>query len=358
MTPLVAGTSAQGNHLGKSSLDKDAMRAKFEQLLELLDGEARPDLYAIALDTLLTLAKNRTGALDMKIATSALHEMSEAFATFKPYSGIRKVTFFGSSRTSMDDALYNHARLLAKRLAGLGWMTVTGAGPGIMRAAMEGAGIDMSLGVNIRLPHEQGANSLIANDPKLVEMRYFFTRKLILVKESHAYVVLPGGFGTLDESFELFTLMQTGKMEPAPVVLLDVPGGSYWNAWNDLIDRALVPLAMIHQEDTSLFTITTSIDNAVDEITHFYSNYHSLRFVGNMLVIRLHRQLDLDQLAELKDEFGDIAVDGIIRAATPFPPERADNDHLELERIALRFDKASYGRLRLMIDRINSFDAG
>ncbi|MCL4434997.1 MAG: TIGR00730 family Rossman fold protein [Actinobacteria bacterium] len=354
MTPLVANGNAQINH-GRHLLDKEAIRAKFERLLELMEGEARPDLYAVAIDSLLALAENGTDALDMKIATSALREMSEAFATFKPYSGIRKVTFFGSSRTRADDALYSHARALAGRMASLGWMTVTGAGPGIMRAAMEGAGIDMSLGVNIRLPHEQGANSLIANDPKLVEMRYFFTRKLMLVKESDAYVVLPGGFGTLDESFELFTLLQTGKMEPAPVVLLDVPGGSYWNEWNDLISNVLVPLAMVNQEDTSLFTITTSIDSAIDEITRFYSNYHSLRFVGDMLVIRLHRQPTSNQLAALADEFSDIAVDGIIRTATPFPPERADNDHLELRRIALRFNKSSYGRLRLMVDRINSF---
>ncbi len=345
----------RGKDAGHSEHSKEAMRSKFDKLLELLDDSSRIDLYNTAIRSLLELAENNTDTLNLKIAASALREMTQAFSIFQPYAGIKKVTFFGSSRIQNDDALYNHTKELAKRLAGLGWMTVTGAGPGIMSAAIEGAGRDMSLGVNIRLPHEQYANPFIANDPKLVEMRYFFTRKLMLIKESDAYVVLPGGFGTMDESFELLTLLQTGKMNPAPVILLDAPGGTYWNSWYSFLGTELIPLEMIHRDDTALFMITSSIDASINEITHFYSNYHSLRFVGDILIIRHRHKLVPDQLENLATDFADIALDGIIRKATPLPPERTDNDNLDMERIALKFDKSSYGRLRMMIDRINSF---
>ena len=175
------------------------------------------------------MAREGTSVGDLKIANAALAEMAEAFRVFRPYRHIRKITMFGSARTKPDDPIYILARDLAAKLAAADWMVVTGAGPGIMAAGLEGAGRDHAFGVNIRLPHEGDANPFIAQDPKLVEMRYFFTRKLMLIKESHAYAVLPGGFGTQDESFELLTLLQTGKAEPAPVVMIETPGGTYWH---------------------------------------------------------------------------------------------------------------------------------
>ena len=197
----------------------------------------RRRLYRSLLETVASLAADDTEVIDLKVADSALAEMAEAFRVFRPFRRTRKVTIFGSARTLPDHPAYGRARDLAASMAGADWMVVTGAGPGIMAAGMEGAGRDKSIGVNIRLPFEQGANTFIAQDPKLVEMRYFFTRKLMLIKESDAYVVLPGGFGTLDEGFELLTLLQTGKAEPAPVVLLDVPGGSYWRGWDRVHPR-------------------------------------------------------------------------------------------------------------------------
>ena len=187
------------------------------------------------------LAAEGTDRLDLKIVNAALKEMAEGFEVFAPYRHVRKVTMFGSARTLPTDPLYSQARDLAALLAGHGWSTVTGAGPGIMAAGLEGAGPDHAFGINIRLPFEQGANAFIAEDPKLVSMKYFFTRKLLLIKESDGYAVLPGGFGTLDEAFELLTLIQTGKAEPAPVVLLEIPGGGYWQAWERFVTDEVKP---------------------------------------------------------------------------------------------------------------------
>jgi hypothetical protein len=274
---------------------------------------------------------------------------------FRPWRTVRKATMFGSARTAPDDPIYVLARELAHRLAEEGWMIVTGAGPGIMAAGTEGAGRDHAFGVNIRLPHEQGANAFIAQDPKLVEMRYFFTRKLMLIKESHGYVVLPGGFGTLDECFELLTLLQTGKAEPAPVVLVETPGGGFWHAWLDFVRDVVVPRGYVSAPDLRFFTIVTSVEDAVHEITHYYANYHSARWVGDLLVLRLQRLPDDESIERLSTEFSDIMTSGSLRATKPLPPERSAKDHLELARVALRFDKFSYARLRGLIDALNDF---
>ncbi len=325
-------------------------------LRSLDDGEASPSqrrLYRSMLTTVSGLAREGTQVIDLKLADSALSEMAEAFRVFRPYRNRRKVTLFGSARTRPDQPAYAQARALAARMADAGWMAVTGAGPGIMAAGMEGAGRDRSIGVNIRLPMEQGANPFIAQDPKLVEMRYFFTRKLMLIKESDGYVVLPGGFGTLDEGYELLTLLQTGKAEPAPVVLLDVPGGTYWRAWSRFLTDELEPRGLVSPEDRSFFVVTDSAEAAADELLGFYRNYHSCRWVGDLLVLRLHHAPDKARLSDLNRRFGDIVTGGVIRQARPFPPERTDDDHLELDRLALRFDKVHYGRLRQLIDALN-----
>ncbi len=315
-------------------------------------------LYRSMLTTVATLLERGTDVIDLKVADSALAEMSEAFAVFQPLRQRRKVTIFGSARTEPDHPAYLQARALAAAMSGAGWMVVTGAGPGIMAAGMEGAGREQSVGVNIRLPHEQGANRFIAQDPKLVEMRYFFTRKLMLLKESHGFIVLPGGFGTLDEGFELLTLLQTGKAEPAPVVLLDVPGGTYWDGWSRFLAEEVEPRGLVSEDDRSFFTITDDVDAATAELLGFYRNYRSCRWVGDLLVLRLAVAPDKVQLSDLNRRFADIVTSGVIRRIDPLPPERADDDVLDLPRIAFRFDKVHYGRLRHLIDAVNDLVDG
>ncbi len=324
-----------------------------EALIAAVPSPAGRRLYRSLVATVAGLVGESTDVVDLKVADTALSEMAEAFRVFRPYRARKKVTIFGSARTESEHPAYWQARDLAAAMSRAGWMVVTGAGPGIMAAGMEGAGREQSIGVNIRLPHEQGANAFIAQDPKLVEMRYFFTRKLMLIKESDGYVVLPGGFGTLDEGFELLTLLQTGKAEPAPMVMLDVPGGTYWEGWNRFLRDEVEPRGLVSADDRAFFTLTDDVDTAAHALLSFYRNYRSCRWVGDLLVIRMTVAPDRRQLADLNRRFLDIVTSGVIRSTRPLPPERADDDHLDLPRLALRFDKVHYGRLRELIDAIN-----
>ena len=310
-------------------------------------------LYRSMIDTVAGLIDHRTEVIDLKVADTALSEMAEAFAVFQPLRKRLKVTIFGSARTEATHPAYRQARALAAAMSGAGWMVVTGAGPGIMAAGMEGAGRDQSIGVNIRLPHEEGANRFIAQDPKLVEMRYFFTRKLMLLKESDGFIVLPGGFGTLDEAFELLTLLQTGKAEPAPMVLLDVPGGTFWQGWSRFLSEEVEPRGLVSEHDRAFFTITDDVTVAAAALLSFYRNYRSCRWVGDLLVLRMAVAPDKEQLADLNRRFADIVASGVIRTIDPLPPERADDDVVDLPRLAFRFDKTRYGRLRQLIDAVN-----
>ena len=325
-------------------------------MTELLDAagttEDRDQLFEI-LTTVVRLAGDRADRLDLKITNAALREMRQAFNVFAPYRGIPKVTMFGSARTLPDDPLYAQARDVARELAGHGWMVVTGAGPGIMAAGMEGAGREQSFGINIRLPFEQGASDFIAGDPKLVEMKYFFTRKLMLMKESSGFVVLPGGFGTLDEAFELLTLVQTGKADPCPIVLLEIPGGTYWQAWERFLLDEVAERGLISPDDHSLYCITDDVAAATNEIRGFYRNYHSRRFVGSRLIVRLRAAPAADELDRLNNQFSDIISSGRIEASDPFPVEVEDNDELEFPRIAMRFDRVRHGRFRELINALN-----
>lgn len=301
------------------------------------------------------LFADRTSRLDLKIASAALHEMREAFRLFAPYHDVPKVTIFGSARTRTDDPLYLAARDVARCLAEAGWMVVTGAGPGIMQAAMEGAGRERSIGVAIRLPFEQGANPIIAGDEKYVSMKYFFTRKLMLIKESRGFISLPGGFGTLDETFELLTLTQTGKGLPVPIVLLDNPGDQYWDRVNEFVRGELVVRKLIAPADTGLYLVTDDSEHAAREILEFYANYDSLRYVDDLLVIRIrHRPTDA-QLEVLNERFGHLCATGRIEHIEPLPPEVKEGDRLDFARIALNFAKHGYGDLRTLIDAVNDF---
>jgi uncharacterized protein (TIGR00730 family) len=295
--------------------------------------------------------------LDLKIAAAAVTEMRDAFAMFEPYRDSPKVTIFGSARVKNHDPLWEQTRSVAARLAAKGWMVITGAGPGIMQAGMEGAGRKHSIGVSIRLPFEQAANPVIAGDEKYVSMKYFFTRKLMLVKESRAFVCLPGGFGTLDETFELLTLTQTGKGLPVPIVFLDTPGDFYWERVHEFVEEQLVTRGLVAAGDTGLYLITDSSDAAVEEIERFYANFDSIRYVGDNLVIRLRRAPTDEQLAELNTRFGHLVSAGEIRRVEPFSIERRQDDRLECERIAFAFAKHGYGDLRAMIDVLNTYVA-
>ncbi len=303
----------------------------------------------------LGLITDQPDTLDLKIATAALTEMRDAYAMFAPYKDRRKVAIFGSARTSADDPLYGLTRRLAATLAERGWMTVTGAGPGIMEAGMEGAGRENSIGVSIRLPFETGANSIIAGDEKHVSMKYFFTRKLMLIKESQGFVCLPGGFGTLDEMFELLTLTQTGKGVPVPIVLLDAPGDPYWEGVDTFVRQQLIARGLVSATDVGLYTITNDCDEAAVIIDDFYANYDSVRYVGDHLVIRMRQGPTDAQLAELNEQFGHLASRGSIDRAEPFKIERRDDDKVDLDRISFVFAKRGYSDLVAMIRVLNGY---
>jgi len=290
---------------------------------------------------------------DLKILSRTLRELRYAFKVFTPYRKNRKVTVFGSARTPESHPAYQHAVEFGRKIADHGWMVLTGAGGGIMEAANVGAGREMSMGVNIMLPFEQAANHVIRDDEKLVYLKYFFTRKLLFVKEVHAIVLFPGGFGTLDEAFEVLTLVQTGKRDLMPIVFVDQPGGTYWSAWQEFIQEQLFKAELVSPEDISLFRITTNLDEAVEEILGFYTVYNSMRYVRGRLVLRLHAEPDDALMERLNDEFSSICERGGI-TKVPTHPFEADDAHLaDLARIAFRFDRRQVGRLRQMVDLLN-----
>ena len=299
------------------------------------------------------LARDGATRGDLKILNRMLKELRYAFKVFTPYRRQRKVTVFGSARIPVEHPAYGQAKELGRQMAAEGWMVLTGAGGGIMEGAHVGAGKEMSMGVNIMLPFEQDANYIISDDEKLVNLRYFFTRKLLFVKEVHAVTLCPGGFGTQDEGFETLTLVQTGKRDLMPIVCLDEPGGSYWTAWMEFIKSQLLAKELISPDDLSLLKITDDVDEAVDEIMRFYSVYNSMRYVRGKLVLRLHQEPDDHFVERLNDEFGDIVESGRIKKTKVHRLE-SDDEHLaDLPRLVFQFDRKSMGRLRQMVDLIN-----
>jgi uncharacterized protein (TIGR00730 family) len=313
------------------------------------------ELVSRVLITGVGLGLDATSRLDLKITSAALSEMRTAFRLFAPYRDIPKVTVFGSARTRRDDPLYRATVDLARELAQREWMVVTGAGPGIMQAAAEGAGPHNSLGVSIRLPFEEKPNAIIAANAKNVAMKYFFTRKLMLVKESSGFVCMPGGFGTLDEMFELLTLQQTGKAEPTPIVLLDAPGGTFWQGLRDFADRDLIPSGVISPDDLDRVLFTDSVEAAADEITGFWRNYDSLRWVGDRLVLRLRAEPTDDEIASLNEQFAGLLSEGRIERTGPRRPEVEDDDRVDLPRLIMRYDQFQVGRLFHVIRAVNAF---
>jgi len=334
---------------GDADLDQ-ALR----DLLEELGVEQDRDVLFEVLVSAVRLAQDHADRLDLKITSATLKEMRTAFRAFAPYRDVPKVTIFGSARTLPTDPSYGQARDFAEHMASQGWMVVTGAGPGIMAAGLEGAGREHAFGVNIRLPFEQNANAFIAGDDKLISMKYFFTRKLMLMKESLGFVSLPGGFGTLDETMELLTLVQTGKANPAPIVLLDEPGGRFWSSFADFLRAEVATRRLIDDDDLDLLLRTEDVHAAANEVIGFYRNYQSLRWVGEQLVLRMHRAPTDDELHDLNERFAWIVIDGKIERTDPFPAEVRDGDHLDLARLVLRYSGFAAGGLRRLIDALNS----
>jgi hypothetical protein len=337
--------------------DTDPLRARIDELMDAEDITVNRSLVRRILATGLELGRDGTERLDLKITAAAVEEMRSAFRLFAPYDGASKVTVFGSARTKDHDPLYAQAEQVAASLARQGWMVVTGAGPGIMQAAAEGAGPDLSIGVSIRLPFEEKPNATVAADPNHVTMKYFFTRKLMLMKESRGFVSLPGGFGTLDETFELLTLQQTGKAEPVPIVLLDRPGGTYWEGLRRFLGDELIPAGLIAPHDLDRVLITDSVEAAAAEITGFWRNYDSLRWVGTTLVLRLKAEPTDAEIRTLDLRFHNLVASGSIHRTAPLPPEVQDDDRLDLPRIALTLDQHRVGDLFRLIGAINALES-
>ncbi|MEV5041984.1 TIGR00730 family Rossman fold protein [Microbacterium sp. LMI1x-1-1.1] len=339
-----------------TSLDGDVTDA-IRTLLSDAGVEEDADLVARILVTGVGLGVDGTDRLDLKIASAALSEMRSAFSLFAPYRTSPKVTIFGSARTRPNDPLYRAAADIARALADRGWMVVTGAGPGIMQAAAEGAGPDHSLGVSIRLPFEEKPNAVIAEADRVVAMKYFFTRKLMLVKESRGFVCVPGGFGTLDELFELLTLQQTGKAEPTPIVLLDAPGGSFWQGLERFAEDHLIPSGVISPDDLDRVLVTDSVAAAEAEITGFWRNYDSLRWIGSRLVLRLCAEPTDAEVADLSARFAHLLTGGRIERTVPLRRERQDADRLDLPRLLMDFDRHRVGELHHLIRAVNELES-
>ena len=338
------------------------LKQDFEHFLDRFSGLPQGEFAAEALLTLLRMTEEDISRLDWKILRASLQDMEGAFQVFHHYRHVRKIAVFGSARLPEESKEYQMAVEFARCAAEQGFMVMTGAGGGIMEAANKGAGAERSFGLNIELPFEQSSNPFIEGDPKLVNFKYFFTRKLFFLREADAVALFPGGFGTQDEAFECLTLSQTGKSPPVPVVLIDKPGGSYWKDWNHYVQSQLIANQLVSPGDDSLYTITDSLDVACDAITGFYKVYHSSRYVKDQLVIRLNHTVTDEQVASLNQEFGDILVAGQIEKSEmlaeemqhqqPQPQQVLDQTE-HLPRLRLQFNQRDHGRLYQMIAAIN-----
>lgn len=340
------------NRNGNNRIDPE-LRQRIADLIAFKGGGHNEEAVADIIDNALRLLKDVEHSGDVRVIQTALREMRYAFRLFAPYARRRKVTIFGSARTQADQREYQQAVEFGRKIVRAGFMVITGAGSGIMQAGHEGAGKQHSFGANIRLPWEQSANPIIREDEKLVTFKYFFTRKLIFIRHSDAIALFPGGFGTLDEGYEALTLMQTGKSQLMPLVLVDRPGGTYWKTWDKHIREHLLRDGLISPDDLTLYQITDDTSEAVRIITRFYRNYHSARWVKDLLVIRLNHPPPPTALAALNEDFADIIAGAPVRSIPPTPEEREDDDQLGLARIAFGFNRRDYGRLRQMIDTLN-----
>ncbi|NOR50345.1 MAG: TIGR00730 family Rossman fold protein [Desulfuromonadales bacterium] len=293
---------------------------------------------------------------DLKMLRSTMNEMRSTTKMFSPYRERKKVTIFGSARTQPHEESYKKCVIFSRQLVRLGYMVITGGGPGIMQAGNEGAGAENSFAVNIRLPFEQGTNPVMENSGRSITYQYFFTRKVAFLKEADAIALFPGGFGTMDEAMETLTLVQTGKNPPVPLVLIDDDDGGYWEPWLDFMKDVLLKRGLIAGEDFSLFTITRDPFEAAQVIHDFYRVYHSSRWVGSTFVLRLNKSLSMENLATLEDEFSEIIEPGSRLELRDALPEELDQpDLVDLPRLVFQFNRRNYGLLKAFLRRLNSF---
>jgi uncharacterized protein (TIGR00730 family) len=338
-----------------ASTGKEDVDQQIEQLLTKWGVENDRDKFRSIIVTVLKFASDKPGRGDVKQFDSALRELCEAERVFSQYPSVKKITIFGSARTKPHTQAYKMTRDFAKLMKDAGYMTITGAGGGIMAAAQEGATREKSFGLNISLPFEQEPNPTIKGDPKLITFKYFFTRKLNFVKNSNAVAIFPGGFGTMDECFEALTLMQTGKGNVIPVVFVDEPGGDFWSSFEYYLHEELLKRHLIGEHDFSLFKVVRDIEAARDEIIHFYKNFHSYRYVYDRCVIRMRNKISKKDLEQIEHDFSDIKSSGSFCVTGALPEESNEPEIADLPRLVFHFDRHGYGRLRQLINRINEF---
>ncbi len=343
-----------GNGKGSSLNGTQEIIEKVGTFLSADGHDPKSLLIREMLEGILKLQEQSDDILDIKILSRALKELRYAFHVFQPYRHRPKVSIFGSARTPSSDPNFQLAARFGKLLSERGFMVITGAGPGIMDAGHQGAGKEHSFGVNIMLPFEQAANPTIADDPKLVHLKYFFTRKLLFVREANATALFPGGVGTMDEAFEVLTLVQTGKSHPVPIVCLEAPGTAYWEHWVKFLKEQLLPRGLISESDLYLFKVFDHEEAAVREIQQFYRNYHSLRYVDGKLVIRIQCPLTQEALERIREEFHDLLIDGTITQQGSLQEEEDEPDLRHLPRLVLNHHRRNAGRLRQFIDCLNT----
>jgi uncharacterized protein (TIGR00730 family) len=335
------------------ALKNETLNRAVRKLVADAGSDINSDLLTQMITTTLKLKDEMVDRGDLKILNTSLKELRWAFRVFRPYRHIKKVSVFGSARTKRNDPVFKAAVDFSKLMVEQNWMIVTGGSSGIMHAGNEGAGRAHSFGANIRLPLEQEVNPVVESDKKLIHFKYFFTRKLIFVKESDAICLFPGGFGTMDEGYESLTLIQTGKMMPRPIVLIDSKKGHYWKSWLRFVNTGLLKQRMIDKTDLNLFTLAKNTKHARDIILQFYKNYHSMRFVRDKLVIRLNHELSDADVKKLNRSFKDIMTKGKIEKSGPLAIESDETDAVSLPRLVLHFDRRSFGRLKILVDKIN-----
>jgi len=328
-----------------------------KKLITELIGDAasgrQAGLITDMIETALQLGRDHASILDLKLISRSMREIQNAAAIFRQYAGVRKVAVFGSARTRPEAPDFKLAHDFASRIVKENFMIITGGGDGIMGAAQEGAGAEMSFGLNIRLPFEQHPNPVIHGDPKCINFNYFFARKLSFVKETSAFVLFPGGFGTMDEGFEVLTLLQTGKTSLVPIILMDRPNGFYWETWRRFLDNDLLELGLISPSDFNLFTITHDVEHAVAEIKNFYKIFHSYRWVRDTMVVRITQRLTPAAVQKLNEQFSALLTSGSITQGEALPEESDDHAVAGLPRLVLTPNKRDFARLRLLINAIN-----